>query len=193
MENRVLLLLPQHGELDAQVRHRPRTKSLLGPVGRGDGTRCREPGRLDQAVHGEWIACSIVTYVLSTSVCVVDRVANASMFVQGISSKNLFAWMGSTAMFVITLLSFFGYACWYYAVNAKSDRFQARILALVSVAGFSVALCVGFGVWISAFVVAPRAVIVGLLISDFAHLVFPVLRRKENVCAQSGEAVDEKA
>jgi hypothetical protein len=101
--------------------------------------------------------------------------------------------MGSTAMFVVTLLSFIGYACWYYAINEKSDRFQARILAFVSVAGFSVAMSVGFGVWISVFVVVPRAVIVGLLVSDFAHLVFPVLRRTRDGCAQIGEAVDEKA
>jgi hypothetical protein len=115
------------------------------------------------------------------------------MFVQGISHRNTFAWMDSPAVFVIVLFSFFGYAHWYYDVNKKSDRFQAHIVALVSVAGFSVAMSVGFGAWISAFVVVPRAVIVGLLVSDFAHLVFPILRRRGDVCGQSGAVVAEKA
>jgi hypothetical protein len=61
--------------------------------------------------------------------------------------------MGSPAGFVVVLFSFLSYAQWYFDVNKHSHRFQARIVALVSAAGFSVALCVGFGVWISAFVV----------------------------------------
>jgi hypothetical protein len=135
--------------------------------------------------------CSVETCVLSTSVS-SGWLVNV-LFIQGISSRNLFAWMGSTAMFVVTVLSFFGYACWYYAVNQRSDRFQAHIVTFVAVAGFSVAMSLGFGVWVSVFVVVPRAVIVGLLVSDFAHLVFPVLRRTRDGCTQSGDAVDEKA
>jgi hypothetical protein len=120
-------------------------------------------------------------------------VLTCDVYVQGISSRNLFAWIGSTAMFVLFSLCFVGYACFYYEVNSRSDRFQARIVAFVAVVGFGIAMSVGFGFWISAFVVVPRAVIVGLLGSDFAHLVVPGLRRGGDGCGQSGAAVAEKA
>jgi hypothetical protein len=56
-------------------------------------------------------------------------------------------------------------------------------------------LSLGFGPMISTFCVAPRAVIVGLLVSDFAHLLVPRLQhREEEASSVEVESVaDEKS
>lgn len=87
--------------------------------------------------------------------------------------------MNSTAFFIIAIASFVGYACWYFYSNKETDRWcQRHILQSITGIGYVVALGLGFGPLISTFCVAPRAVIVGLLVSDLAHLVFPVMQRR---------------
>lgn len=98
---------------------------------------------------------------------------------QSTTSERIFPWMNSTAFFFIAVASFVCYACWYFGSNKETDRFQRYILASITGAGYIVSLGLGFGPLISTFCVAPRAVIVGLLVSDFAHLVVPRLQRRE--------------
>lgn len=103
--------------------------------------------------------------------------------------------MNSTAFFFIAIASFVCYACWYFGSNKETDRFQRHVLASVMGAGYVLALGLGFGPMISTFCVAPRAVIVGLLVSDFAHLVFPLLQRKEeeSTSVEVERVADEKS
>lgn len=103
--------------------------------------------------------------------------------------------MNSTAFFWIAVVNFVVYAWWYFDCNRGSDRFQSRILAGVTGTGFVVAMVLGFGPWISTFCVVLRAVIVGLLLSDFAHLVFPRLQRSVEgpPGIEAGSVVLEKA
>lgn len=84
------------------------------------------------------------------------------------------------AAFLVLLASFVFYASLYFATNRKNDRFQLHIVASITLAGFVLALSFGFGPMISAFCVVPRAVIVGLLVSDLTHLMLPVLQYKED-------------
>jgi hypothetical protein len=99
--------------------------------------------------------------------------------VQSISRKHFFSRENSTTAFIAVLASFVGYAALYYETSKGNDRFQSYILASVNLAGFAVALSLGFGPLISTFCVAPRAIIVGLLVSDLAHCIFPVLQRRD--------------
>jgi hypothetical protein len=99
-------------------------------------------------------------------------------FMQSTSSERLFPWMNSTAFFIIAVASFVGYACWYFGSNKETDRCQQHILAAITGIGYIVALGLGFGPLIGTFCVAPRAVVVGLLVSDLAHAVVPGLTRR---------------
>jgi hypothetical protein len=116
-------------------------------------------------------------------------------FMQSTTSERLFPWMNSTAFFFIAIASFVCYACWYFGSNKETDRFQRHVLAVVTGTGYIVGLSLGFGPMISTFCVAPRAVVVGLLISDLAHLVFPRLQhREEEASSVEVESVaDEKS
>lgn len=114
---------------------------------------------------------------------------------QSTTSERLFPWMNSTAFFFVAVAGFVCYACWYFGSNKATDRCQRHILASVTGTGYIVALSLGFGLMISTFCVAPRAVIVGLLVSDFAHVVVPRLQRsKEEASSAEVESVtDEKS
>jgi hypothetical protein len=103
--------------------------------------------------------------------------------------------MSPTAFFWIAVVNFVLYACWYFDCNKRTDRFQSWTLASVVAVGFVVAMGLGFGLWISTFCVVPRAVVVGLLASDLAHLVFPGLQRRagEAPSIEVGDVVPEKA
>jgi len=103
--------------------------------------------------------------------------------------------MNSTAFFFVAMAGFVGYACWYFGSNKETDDYQRHILASVTGTGYVVALGLGFGPLISTFCVAPRAVIVGLLVSDLAHLVFPVLRRRADgsTCVEVESVADGKS
>lgn len=92
----------------------------------------------------------------------------------------------------MALFSFVGYACLYFEINKQSDTYQARFVGLVSAAGFGVAMSLGFGVWISTFVVTPRAVILGLLLSDLVHLMVPRLRYSDDERVEDDAVVAEK-
>lgn len=122
-------------------------------------------------------------------------VALIKLCVQSTSSERIFPWMNSTAFFFIAIANFVCYACWYFDSNEQTDRFQRHVLAFITGTGYVVALGLGFGPMISTFCVAPRAVIFGLLVSDFVHWVFPGLQRrgKESSSVGVGRVVDEKA
>ena len=103
--------------------------------------------------------------------------------------------MSPTAFFWIAVVNFVIYACWYFDCNKRTDRFQSWTLASVVAVGFVVAMGLGFGLWISTFCVVPRAVVVGLLVSDFAHWVFPRSRRgtEDAPSIEVGGVMPEKA
>ncbi|KAM0702947.1 hypothetical protein Q7P35_010379 [Cladosporium inversicolor] len=111
------------------------------------------------------------------------------------SSERISPWMNSTAFFFIVIASFVGYAWSYFDSNKGTDRFQRHFLASITGFGYVVALRLGFGPMISTFCVAPRAVIVGLLVSDLVHSVFPGLQYRidESPSGEVGSVVDEKA
>lgn len=114
---------------------------------------------------------------------------------QSTSSERISPWMNSTAFFFIVIASFVGYAWSYFDSNKGTDRFQRHFLASITGFGYVVALRLGFGPMISTFCVAPRAVIVGLLVSDLVHSVFPGLQYRidESPSGEVGSVVDEKA
>jgi antibiotic biosynthesis monooxygenase (ABM) superfamily enzyme len=99
-------------------------------------------------------------------------------FMQSTSSERLFPFMNSTVFFYIAVASFGCYACWYFDANKETDRFQRHVLASVTATSYIVSLGLGFGPMISTFCVAPRAVIVGFLVSNFAHFLVPWLQRR---------------
>ena len=115
--------------------------------------------------------------------------------VQRTSSERIFPWMNPTAFFWVVVVNFGIYASWYFDCNRGTDRFQSRVLVSVTGIGFVVAVGLGFGPLISTFCVVPRAVVVGLLVSDIAHWVFPGLqrRREEAPSTEVGSVVPEKA
>lgn len=103
--------------------------------------------------------------------------------------------MSSTAFFWIAAVNFAFYAAWYFDCNKRTDRFQSWTLASVVAIGFVVAMGLGFGPWVSTFCVVPRAVVVGLLVSDFAHWVSPRSQRRtgDAPSIEVGSVVPEKA
>ena len=85
--------------------------------------------------------------------------------------------MHSTPFLLYALVEFAFLAWLYYRSNKVTDKFQPHILAFFTGAGCFLGWRLGFEpVWVFL-----RAVVVGLLGSDLAHLVVPgLLQRRED-------------
>ena len=94
--------------------------------------------------------------------------------------------------FVIECVCFTAYAYWYWTWNHPGDKYQLHFLVASVMLGLLPLQFLGTGLLIGIFCVMPRAILSGLLVSDFFHLFWRKASNKSHAVVEeavSGEKV----
>lgn len=76
----------------------------------------------------------------------------------------------------------------YHQLNIN-DRFQARIILVLNIAGTALAFCLGQGLMVTGLSVLPWSLYVSLIVSDIFHAGWRHSRPSENCCERNMQSM----